>query len=327
MLFAVVALLPAWARAESTAFDLSPGTRVLPPIAFRQLAVFPVVKEAAPTVDKTRYLTLKEGLAGKLVTVSEDARGAQVNRVTVANRSNRPLLLLGGEVILGGQQDRILGKDTVVPAGEQISLEVFCVEHGRWNGGRQFTGAGGLADGKMRVRAKFRSDQQQVWEEVAKKNAALKAAPSTGTYRNLAVGTEGERAKKPYREALDGALGKLPQAKLVGLIAAVNGRVTSVDLFTRPELFAAYRDQLLDSIVMSAADTPAPAVAAPPPSATQIRGFIDQAEAAAPREVARHKGSRTVEKSGGDVLNSTVEIETSPAAPAEPVYKSYQRNE
>src|SRR5438067_804779 len=109
----VAAGLAVWvcapALAEQQAFDLEPGTKVLAPIRFRQLAIFPVV-QAGAAVDNAQYLTLADGLARKLVRVTEHAGRAQVNQVTVANLSDRPLLLLGGEVILGGQQDRILGK-------------------------------------------------------------------------------------------------------------------------------------------------------------------------------------------------------------------------
>jgi hypothetical protein len=247
--------------------------------------------------------------------------------VRVANRSDRPLLLLGGEVILGGQQDRILGKDTIVPAREQASLEVFCVEHGRWSGHREFTAAQGMAERKVRYSAKFKSDQGQVWQEVAKKAHSLGGDTATGTYRTVAAGAAGERAVKPYRDHVLGELAKLPEAaRLVGVIAAINGRVTSVDLFDRPELFAAYRDKLLDSIFVSAADVPETAAAAKPVAADDVKAMIDRAEKAAPTEVARSKGSRTVQKSAGNVAGSVLE-ETAPAHgkdKPQAVYRSYQ---
>jgi hypothetical protein len=242
--------------------------------------------------------------------------------VHVSNDSTRPLLLLGGEVILGGQQDRILGQDTVVPAHEKMVVEVFCVEHGRWSGQREFSAANGFADSKLRVRAKYKSDQQAVWAEVAKKNATLAAKPSTGTYRNLAVGAEGDKAKKPFRDRLTSELGKLTEGKeLIGLVAAVNGRVTSVDVFANPSLFAAYRDKLVDSIVMSAVDVPEQPKA-PPASAADVDKFVEQAEAAAPKETSKTKSGRTVTKSGKGVLNSTVESDDK-----KPIYKSYQLDE
>lgn len=310
------------AHAQGSAFDLEPGTRVLAPVQFRQLTVFPVV-QAAAVVDLTQYLTLSAGLKGKLVAVREMDKGGQVNKLHVENQSEKPLLLLGGEILLGGQQDRVLGKDTIIPAHGEAILEVFCVEHGRWSGKRDFTAAGGMAAGKIRMTAKYKANQGQVWDEVAKKTAGLKAETSTGTYRSVATGPEGEKAVKPYRDHVVAVIDKLPEAKqLIGVIAAVNGRITSMDVFATPALFAAYRDKLLDSIFASAADVPVVAgdgSKAPTPDA--IRGFVNQAEAAPATQVDAQRDSKTFQKRSVGVVNSTVQ----PNAPkSKPVYKSYQ---
>jgi hypothetical protein len=312
------------ARADE-AIGLSPGQKLLAPITFRQLAIFPVVQTAI-SADKTQYLTLTDGLHKKLVSVAELAGGGSVNTLLVTNKSDEPLLILGGEVVLGGQQDRILGQDTIVPAREQLRVQVFCVEHGRWSGGRQFQAAQGMADTKIRVRAKYHADQTQVWAEVAKKNAAHGVAPSTGTYRNLAAGEDGKKALEPYRAAVGGALGKLADKdKVVGVIAAVNGRVTSVELFARPELFAAYRDKLLDSIYMGASDVAVDGKATTPNSAA-IGEFMKKAKAAPPREINATRAGKTEEQRGEGVLGSKVQATTAAPAAA-PVYESYQADE
>src|SRR5262249_24073331 len=104
---------------------LSAGQKMLAPITFRQLAIFPVI-QTATGVDKTQYMTLSEGLHRKLVAVNEIGQGGSVNTLLVTNKSEKPLLTLGGEVVLGGQQDRILGQDTIIPAHEEMRVQVFC---------------------------------------------------------------------------------------------------------------------------------------------------------------------------------------------------------
>jgi hypothetical protein len=158
-----------------------------------------------------------------------------------------------------------------------------------------------MADTKIRVRAKYKADQGAVWAEVAKKNAEHGLAPATGTYRNLAAGDEGEKALAPYRAAIGGAIDKLADKdRVVGVVAAVNGRVTSVELFARPELFAAYRDKLLDSIYMGAADAPVDAKLVPPKPA-DVDAFMKERK----------------------VLKSSLK----PSPTAAPVYESYQADE
>lgn len=56
-----------------------------------------------------------------------------VNRLVVVNRSKKPLYLMPGEILLGGDQDRVVGQELVVqPGGKPTQIDVFCVEHGRW---------------------------------------------------------------------------------------------------------------------------------------------------------------------------------------------------
>jgi hypothetical protein len=215
-----------------------------------------------------------------------------------------------------------------VPANEEAAVQVFCVEHGRWSGRREFTGAGGLAHGKLRLRAKYDGDQGKVWAEVAEKNAKLGAESSTGTYRKLAAGAEGERAVRPYREQLVAALDRLPEKnQVVGLVAAVNGRVVSVEVFATPELFRVYRQRLLDAVVMGAVDVPLAGNVEQAPTAAKVREFISKAEAAPAKEVVRSKSGRTVQKQATDVVNSTVETPVAAGQAPALIYKSYQATE
>ena len=70
--------------------------------------------------------------------------GAQVNQLVLVNNSKRPLILLAGEIVTGGKQDRVIGKDRIIPAeSDPIDLGVFCVEPGRWTGSSDRFGVGG----------------------------------------------------------------------------------------------------------------------------------------------------------------------------------------
>jgi hypothetical protein len=321
-------LLPAFTFANTTArsaFDLEPGTRVLNPIQFRQLTIFPVVQTTREKAD-AQYLTLADGLKQKLVKVNELGGGGQVNRVRVRNLSDRPLLMLTGEIVLGGKQDRIIGKDTVLAPKEDTEVEVFCVERGRWRGGHEFAQSGGMAETKLRVRAGYRKDQGQVWAQVGGKNGALSAQNSTDTYRNLAVGEAGKKVTKPYRDYFEAELGKLQEKdQMIGLIAAVNGRISSVDVFAEPALFVQYRDRLLDSLYVSVADEPQLASPAPAPTDNQIKDFMKEADDATPELVEDKTGSSTEQRRSKGVLGTSVKSKNAPPK-AKPIFKSYKYN-
>jgi len=144
-----------WAAPRTTKASQRPegDWRILDPVTYENIAIFPVVSGSSQ--DTSSFLTLEEGLASGEVIVSERGAagmvrnrgvvrptatpqydsGASVNQLVLINRSKRPLLLLAGELVSGGKQDRIIGKDRIVPVGaEPLPLDVFCVEHGRWDG-------------------------------------------------------------------------------------------------------------------------------------------------------------------------------------------------
>src|ERR1700751_3217048 len=97
--------------------------------------------------------------------------GAQVNRLVLVNNSKRPLILLAGEIVTGGKQDRVIAKDRIVPSeSDPIDLGVFCVEPGRWTGVSAKFGYSGGVMVQPAVRAKAMADknQEKVWAEVGK---------------------------------------------------------------------------------------------------------------------------------------------------------------
>ena len=133
-----------------------------------------------------------------------------MNRLVLINNSKRPLLLLAGEIVAGGKQDRVIGKDRIVPAeSDPVDLSVFCVEPGRWvatserfgtsgatyGGGVGAGSAGGasasagtlMAQPSVRAKAMGDKDQDQVWAEVRKQQQAMEtvevsaAAPLVNT--------------------------------------------------------------------------------------------------------------------------------------------------
>src|SRR6266513_1411909 len=131
--------------------------------------------------------------------------GAQVNRLVLVNNSKKPLLLLAGEIVTGGKQDRIIGKDRLVPAeSDPIDLSVICVEPGRWvaaSGNYNFkapvamgAAMGGMVQPSVRSKAMSDKDQHKVWDEVAQARQGMsevvtvEAAPTvaeTSSYANV----------------------------------------------------------------------------------------------------------------------------------------------
>jgi hypothetical protein len=122
-------------------------------------------------------LTLQEAMKRKLVVVRETG---DVNRLTIQNRSNQDIFVQAGDIVKGGQQDRALALDLIVPPKSgRIPIDAFCVEQGRWSrrGGEAVTAFSAsdnaLASKDLKIAAKAKSSQGDVWANVSKTQEKL----------------------------------------------------------------------------------------------------------------------------------------------------------
>jgi len=285
------------------------GWHLANPISYENMTVFPVL--AGRDSDTSAFATLDEALASGDAIVTEQGNyirrtrdgsarpaysGAQVNELVLVNRGKRPLLLLAGEVVSGGKQDRIIGKDRIVPVGaEPLPLDVFCVEHGRWTGGSdRFAAAKTIVKPSVREEAAFNQDQQKVWAAVRGENE-----PQTGNGRGVSAGAASqtvivtEAAPAISREQIGAVMSSeagtqsykriyesdrvaprvesfareiekrfnrakkdMKGERVVGVIVAYGGEVAWGDAFASSELFEAYWPKLLRSYVVEALTRP-----------------------------------------------------------------------
>ncbi len=257
------------------------GYKVLAPISSGNLTIFPVV--AGYYHNTSKFLTLDEGLRSGEVVVTEAGRvapllrgprppvnygGAQVNRLVLVNNAGRPLILLAGEIVTGGKQDRVVGKDRIVPAkGDPIDLSVFCVEPGRWVETASKFGAfkAQMAQPSVRRSAMVDKNQQKVWAEVrdsanvmarAVSPAARPALGATSSYAgvmgNEEVTRRVEAVAVPIERSYESLLRELRAQNAVGVVVAVNGQIIWADLFASPALLEKYWPKLIRSYAAEA---------------------------------------------------------------------------
>lgn len=277
-----IALL-ALAMCPLSAVAGNPGARytVLPPIQSGNLTIYPVTSTS--THSTSAFLTLDEGIRNGSVIVTEagrvsglirrpgqrpgDAGGGEVNRLVLINNSDRPLLLLAGEIVTGGKQDRVIGTDRIVPAkSDPVDLSVFCVEPGRWvEKSDNFSSMHGqMAQPSIRMPAMAKKSQAEVWDNVRESNrmaaiAAPSAAPViTGTTSYAGVMQNGDVQRKIETVAapIDRDYGKLirqlKQQNAVGVVVAVNGQLVWADVFASGELLEDYWPKLIRSYAAEA---------------------------------------------------------------------------
>jgi hypothetical protein len=299
------ALVPGVEAIDALAPSLEAGWHLGTGVTYENMTIFPVL--SAAEADTSAFATLDEALASGDAVVTEQgnylrrtrsgaalpriASGPQVNQLVLVNRGKKPLLLLAGEVVSGGKQDRIIGKDRLVPSGaEPLPLDVFCVEQGRWTGGSdRFAAAKMMVHPSVREKAAFEQDQSKVWAAVRGESASTTAsAPASGTtstggraapaappaisaqslstvvvesaptgsygkiYNSPAIGPSVESFSRKVESRFRRATTGLKGQHVVGVVVAYGGEVAWSDIFASGDLFDHYWHKLLRSYAVEA---------------------------------------------------------------------------
>ena len=268
--------------------------RLLDPITYENISIFPVISSVSR--DTSVFVTLDEGLSSGEVIVREQgsdgmarSRGValpqynsspSVNQLVLINRGKRPVVLLAGELVSGGKQDRIIAKDRIVaPGSDPLPLDVFCVEHGRWSSGLQFSAANTMVHPSVREQAAVNQSQTEVWDSVRKGTTSnVTAAPSAAPriearelndvvasaptqsyskiYQHSRVGVSVDdfvdEVQRRFARATSGGKGE----RIVGVVVAYGGEVAWSDIFASSDLFHHYWTKLLRSYAVEALARP-----------------------------------------------------------------------
>jgi hypothetical protein len=216
------------------------------------------------------YVTLQEAMAKKKVIVYETKN---VNQLAVENVSDESVFMQGGDIVKGGQQDRVVTNDFVLPPRSgRVPIASFCVEQGRWTrrgseNAAMFQVSSEMVSTKPLKRAvTVDKNQAEVWREVAKTQDALGMITSAER-----VGGSGAQVRapsspsslqltlesKPVADAVDGYVKALSgviagKPDVLGFAFAVNGDLNSADVYSSRELFLAMWPKLLRSSAVEA---------------------------------------------------------------------------
>lgn len=210
------------------------GLQLASAISNGNVTVYPVTASKKSMRDLDDMMTLDEAKRKGFVEIVEQP-DEQVEELEVINKGPKAIFLMAGEVLLGGKQDRIVAKDTVVKPGETVKVPVYCVDQGRWEGGESFAPSAKFAPTEVRRAAAVEKDQGLVWDKVAAANATiagtydvdLKARAGDSLKKSLDSKALKEREKDA--DALSASILKDPN--VVGVVTVVNGNIQGFEYF------------------------------------------------------------------------------------------------
>jgi len=297
------------------------------PYVYQNLAVFAV--HDRNTAHHEEILTLEEALAQKVVTVEEIG---QVNQLVASNKGKHGVYLQSGDIVKGGQQDRVLQHDTLLPPGSRkVPLDVFCVESGRWHGrggepARHFaSSSASLMSKRQKMAVKVAGNQGAVWESVAAAQADIggklgHSVHASESATSLQLSLEDKKLNTTVDDYVRAIEKQMPQqSDVVGYAVAVNGNVDSVDVFASPNLFGKMKGKLLKSSAAEAVATKGDKPTAIP-DASAVRALITDAESGAAKSEKQNLRTQVTRK---ETNHNVVFTTDDPLVPAKPVHKSY----
>lgn len=240
------------------------------------------------------FLTLEQALDQKKVVVYETGN---VNELSIENLSSKAIYVNSGDIVKGGQQDRVFPDDYVLPPmSGKVPISSFCVEPGRWTrrgserADRFASSTDGLPTNGLKLAARQKRDQGEVWKEVANARQELTdsfsrletfnrtdgtqvgagsgggvgaGSPSAGQARAFSPPVAASTSMQMTVEArpvVDATrayvknLSKIVEGRpdVIGYAFAINGKLNSADIYASRDLFRSMWPKLLKASAVEA---------------------------------------------------------------------------
>ena len=280
------ALALGWGKHAGPAPQRKDDFRLEGPFTQGNLSVFLV--HGKDKIKGQTFITLHEALVQRKVIVRETR---EVNSLTIENISGEEVYVQSGDIVKGGAQDRMLVTDLILPPRSgKISIDAFCVENGRWSrrGNEEVTqfnsSANSVASREVKLAAKQKSSQSDVWAEVAAAQDKLSRnvggsvkAPASPTSFQLALENKQVTASADtYVKALSGIIdGK---TDVIGYVFAINGKINSADIYASSSLFKKLWPKLLQASAIEAVAEVRHGEKFAAPKPVEVQGFLDDGD-------------------------------------------------
>ena len=278
-----------WGGAGGQKAQEKDNYRLEGPFTHGNLSVFLI--HGKDKIKGATFITLQEALVQKKVIVRE-RETRSVNSLTIENVSADEVYVQSGDIVKGGAQDRMFATDLILPARSgKVPIAAFCVENGRWSqrGNESATvfnsSANTVASREVKLAAKMKESQGEVWKEVSVAQDKLSAnvgktvngAASPTSFQLALENKDVQENADNYVNTLDNLLNS--RTDVIGYVFAINGKINSADVYASSSLFKKLWPKLLKASAIEAVaelqgdkkfDAPKPA---------EVLGFLDDSKA------------------------------------------------
>jgi hypothetical protein len=198
-----------------------------------------------PSINQFNYLQSKNYKI-------EELYEPEVERISITNTGSNFLVAFEGMIIDGLQQARMVALDQIIEPGEQTTLDVVCVEQGRW--GDEFSGDV-VPRAPISVLAALRGNndtshpQSRVWTSVKAHQSRTQNLHTTSLPRMMESYRE-SRTWIPFRQIEEFSL----NPKSNGVAVSVQGEPLIVEFFSSPDLLRSQFRGIVESVLWDLED-------------------------------------------------------------------------
>lgn len=250
------------------------------PWTFKKLQLIPIRfkdKGGAPgfqniTAFDKPVISFSDALKQHKIVIKENTAdgGADVSTLFVKNKSKDNVLLMSGEMIQGGKQDRAIGKTTIIPAGRNKNyVPVFCIEKGRWDDKAKRFRHAGTADVGVRKQIDETQRQNKIWKQIDNELAEKNKKNQTAAY--LSAYNDSTLDDTSYLHFFINKM-RESDSSYAGFIAITGDRIINSEIFSGTDLCLAAYIEMIKSYVHSLQ----PSDGAPSKTHDEIKAFTDK---------------------------------------------------
>lgn len=209
-------------------------------IVFRNLKLIPIKRiEQVSDSNLTApiSISLKAGMSKGTVKLKERGNYMldNINVLLIENNTGKDLVIKSGEIVMGGRQDRVFAKDTVLAAGKQHLVPVYCIEENRWSEKeKKFTYRGTTGSGLQTI-IDTAQNQTKVWDEIRrllKQNNQTGSSSYAALLNNKKIADTSQQYIRYFLQAL-----RSKDSSIVGIIASSGHKILGADVFISTSLF------------------------------------------------------------------------------------------
>ena len=206
--------------------------------------------------EHTNYdlLSFPYAMKNNLAEVKEVNEKGSIGNLKLSNKSDKKLLVLGSEILLGNKlkQDRVVDETVIVPENSTTTLRVSCCEKNRWSPSvsENISLSETLLFSKARTNnaddvynSKYnKANQFRVWEDIDEKFEEDETRSFTNSIEEI--------YKKRRNNVEEIVKYFSPSEDDIGVVIGIGSRLVSMDVFSSNKHLTDYLPRLIRSVAL-----------------------------------------------------------------------------